>query len=76
MQSQTHSLNALFEQLGLKPDDGSVDRFITEYKPLPRNVVLYEAGFWNKSQADFLKQAIEDDADWAIVVDQLDLMLR
>ncbi|NMU76583.1 DUF2789 family protein, partial [Vibrio parahaemolyticus] len=32
--------------------------------------------FWTMSQANFLKQAIEEDADWAELVDQLDVMLR
>ncbi|TBT33456.1 DUF2789 family protein, partial [Vibrio parahaemolyticus] len=35
-----------------------------------------EASFWTHSQAAFLKQAIEEDADWAELVDQLDVMLR
>jgi hypothetical protein len=37
---------------------------------------LYEADFWNNAQADFLKQAIDEDADWAEIVDHLNLMLH
>ena len=34
--------------------------------------------FWTQAQNEFfcVKQAIEEDADWAELVDQLDVMLR
>jgi len=38
--------------------------------------MLHEADIWNTSQASFLKQAVEEDADWAEIVNQLDTMLR
>ena len=37
---------------------------------------LHEAPFWSASQADFLQQAIKEDADWALIVDELSVMLR
>jgi hypothetical protein len=37
---------------------------------------LADAFFWSPSQADLLRTEILDDADWAEVVDQLDVMLR
>jgi hypothetical protein len=37
---------------------------------------LADAFFWTKSQAEFLRDEILDDADWAEVVDQLDVLLR
>ena len=38
--------------------------------------VLEDAFFWSESQAQFLRDDILDDADWAEVVDQLDVLLR
>jgi len=37
---------------------------------------LERAPFWTQSQSDFLKEARDDDAEWASVVDQLDPMLH
>jgi hypothetical protein len=37
---------------------------------------LADAFFWSPSQAQFLRDDILDDADWAEVVDQLDVLLR
>ena len=76
MESPVHTINALFEQLGLEDSDDAIQMFIEQHKPLASEVALHEAAFWNASQADFLRQAIEEDADWAEVVDQLDAMLR
>jgi len=76
MESQDHNINSLFEQLGLDNTDEAIAAFISSHKPLLRHVSLHEADFWSRSQADFLQQAIAEDADWANVVDQLDIMLR
>ena len=76
MQAPTHSLSALFKQLGLTDDPAAIDRFIKQHSPLPQGCQLADAPFWDKSQADFLREEILEDADWAEVVDQLNLMLR
>ena len=76
MESPSHSLNLLFEQLGLDSNDEAIDMFINKHKSIHYQGFLYEADFWSRSQADFLKQSVDEDADWAIVVDQLDSMLR
>ena len=75
MELTDHNLNSLFDQLGLDHSDEAIETFIRQHKPLGR-ILLYEADFWSRAQAAFLKQAVEDDADWAIVVDQLDSLLR
>ena len=49
--------------------------FINE-KHIPDALALYEANFWNMSQASFLKEAVEADADWAKIVDELNILLR
>ncbi|MCU0118461.1 DUF2789 domain-containing protein [Pseudomonas sp. B2M1-30] len=76
MENPTHSLPALFKQLGLASDALSIDQFIASHSPLKPELHLADAFFWTTSQADFLRGEILEDADWAEVVDQLDVMLR
>tara|TARA_R110001583_G_scaffold3739_6_gene22952 strand:+ start:6695 stop:6934 length:240 start_codon:yes stop_codon:yes gene_type:complete len=76
METQYHSLAYLFEQLGLASSDQAIDSFIKKNAPLASDIKLHQAGFWSPSQAAFLKESKEDDADWAEIVDQLDAMLR
>lgn len=71
-----HSLNSLFDQLGLESTKDCIETFIEKNQPLPRNVQLHEADIWNLSQANFLQKAKELDADWSAVVDRLDVLLR
>lgn len=76
MSDHYHSLTSLFEQLGLGDTDREIRDFIRQHAPLPDDVKLHEASFWRASQANFLEQAKAEDADWAEIVDQLDVMLR
>ena len=76
MEQPTHSLPSLFKQLGLDSDPTGIEQFIATHSPLKPELHLADAFFWSKSQADFLRGEILDDADWAEVVDQLDVMLR
>ena len=76
MEAPIHSLTSLFDQLGLDSTDQAIEDFIIRNKPLPGNRDLYKADFWNPSQASFLQQAKDEDADWAEIVDQLNTMLR
>lgn len=76
MDTTEHTFEKLFEQLGLDSDPESIERFIAENKPIPPEVKLHEADIWNKSQATFLRQTREDDADWAPVVDRLNAEMR
>lgn len=76
MEAPFHSLVALFDQLGLDSTDEAIDNFINKNRPLPAFVELHKAEFWNTSQASFLKQVKEEDADWVEIVDQLDTLLR
>ena len=72
----THTIVSLFNQLGLESTDEAMDAFINRNSPLPGNIMLHEADFWNTSQASCLKDMKDEDADWAEIVDQLDAMLR
>lgn len=76
MESPTHSLPSLFKQLGLPDDPINIDKFIATHSPLKPELHLADAFFWSKSQSQFLRDEILDDADWAEVVDQLDVLLR
>ncbi len=76
MERRNHSLAALFSQLGLDGTDQAIQKFMLENAPLSRGVELHKAAFWNYSQAAFLQQAKDEDADWVAIVDSLDLMLR
>lgn len=76
MELLNKDLSLLFEQLGLASDQASIDAFVARHSPLPDDVKVSEAPFWNESQAAFLKEAIMDDADWEPVVDELNVLLH
>jgi len=76
METSVHDMNALFAQLGLEETNENIETFINTHKPIPKDVRIFEADFWTNSQADFLKESIEEDSDWAVVVDHLNIMLR
>jgi hypothetical protein len=71
MESQRHDLASLFAQLGLPNDPAAVDAFIAAHRPLPPGVRLAEAPFWNPTQSAFLAEELQGDADWAVVIDEL-----
>lgn len=76
MEPPVHHFSELFEQLGLPADAAAIEQFIERHAPLPDDVALADAPFWNEAQASLLRNALEDDADWAEVVDHLDASLR
>ncbi len=76
MDNMTHNLGELFMQLGLPAGDSDIREFILRHRGIPVGTPLAEADFWNESQAAFLREEREQDADWAELIDQLDTMLR
>ncbi len=76
MEKSLHSMNALFAQLGLASDAKSIEQFIAEHSPLDPRVGVADASFWTPAQSDFLRQQLLADADWAELVDELNLRLR
>ena len=76
MNATNPTINELFDQLGLESDDKSINRFIERHRGLDSRVKLEKAPFWNEAQADFLRKAWVDDAEWAEVIDQLNNRLR
>ena len=76
MELSTHTLRDLFLQLGLPGEQPDIDQFVAAHRPLANSIALADASFWNPAQAQFLREEIGEDADWAEVVDQLNVMLR
>ena len=75
MDTSNHTLQTLFAQLGLSNNDIAIDNFI-QNNHLPPEIPLESAAFWSAGQAQFIRESIAQDADWAEVVDHLDAMLR
>lgn len=76
MDVSEHTLETLFQQLGLPHDPVSIDLFIAKHSPLPISVPLAEADFWTEGQASFIREVFIEDADWVDIVDHLDALLR
>lgn len=76
IETTTHHLSHLFDQLGLPSDQASVDCFIQKYSPFATDTLLSDAFFWTPAQAAFLREEILNDADWAEVIDQLNQRLH
>lgn len=72
----TIDMSSLFSQLGCANDVASIRAFIEANTPLDSAVQLHEAAFWSASQSAFLREALLEDADWAIVVDALNAELH
>ncbi|MDO5653042.1 MAG: DUF2789 family protein [Brachymonas sp.] len=67
----------LFEQLGLPSTPEAIKDFIHKHRPLRGDLLLYEAPFWDKSQATFLcEKRQQDSPEWTQIIDRLNLALR
>lgn len=75
MEANQHTLSNLFAQLGLPAEPAAIDAFVAAHRPLGNGVALYRAPFWTAAQRAFLKEEIIEDADWAGVIDELNLRL-
>lgn len=76
MDCNTHRFSELFAQLGLPTDDAGIEAFLHQHSPLAADIELENAPFWNPAQSAFLREEWREDADWAELVDQLNLALR
>jgi hypothetical protein len=76
MEQGQHEFSELFKQMGLPSDSESIETFIAEHRGLPETTKLTAAPFWTQPQRDFLLKALHDDADWAPMVDQLNVELH
>ena len=75
MELPNHELKELFDQLGLPSSKAEIEQFVAAHT-LPDGTKLADATFWNPAQAEFLRDQINDDADWAELVDQLNVLLH
>ena len=71
-----HHFSELFAQLGLASDDAGIRAFIEQHRPLPATTLLADAAFWTTAQAALLREQSQQDADWAEIVDQLNVALH
>ncbi|MDC8830796.1 DUF2789 domain-containing protein [Alteromonas gilva] len=76
MFTQQPELKDLFVQLGLPAGEADIEQFITTHRGLKSALPIHEAPFWNRSQAEFLRQSLVDDAEWAEVIDELNTRLH
>ena len=76
MDTSKHTLSTLFEQMGLAADEKSIEDFVARYSPLPREIALQDAPFWSENQSHFLEEGLEEDSDWAEIIDELDARMR
>lgn len=75
MQSGVYTFEELFRRLGLPSNPEQIERFIRMHT-VQRHVALPYAHFWNAHQAQFIKEAITEESEWSVLVDQLDARLR
>ena len=76
MELSSHPFSQLFAQLGLADDHAGIQAFIAAHSPLPNGMRLEDAPFWSPAQAQLLREERQDDADWAMVVDRLNVALH
>lgn len=75
MDTTESSMTNLFLQLGLAAGKDDIAAFIRDHQ-LPEAVLVSEAPFWSDGQRQFLREEWREDADWAIVVDELNEALH
>ncbi|AUH53096.1 DUF2789 domain-containing protein [Chromobacterium sp. ATCC 53434] len=75
MDTSNHLLPGLFRQLGLPDEPTAIRAFIASH-PLPPRTSLADAPYWTPAQADFLRQALDCDAEWSEAVDELAVLLQ
>ncbi|MFO1327962.1 MAG: DUF2789 domain-containing protein [Rubrivivax sp.] len=73
MDTPFHRLCDLFAQLGLPHAPAEVEHFIATHRLAGTR--LCDAPFWSVAQAQFLREQLHADADWAEVVDDLAVRL-
>ncbi len=76
MDRSNHNMKTLFLQLGLDGDDQQINDFVARHGPIEPATKIPDAPFWTASQAQFLREALDSDGDWAELVDELDALLR
>ncbi|WP_338416130.1 DUF2789 domain-containing protein [uncultured Sphaerotilus sp.] len=76
MDSLFHSMKELFAQLGLDDDPAAIRAFIAQHRPLPLETRLFDAPFWSPSQSALIREKLQEDGDWSVLIDTLNTQLR
>ena len=76
IETTVHSVENLFAQLGLPSETNEVQQFIVTNGRLSTDILLADAPFWTSAQSAFLKEEILMDADWAAVIEQLNVAIH
>lgn len=76
MDTLFHSMQELFAQLGLDDDPAAIRAFIARHHPLPLEIRLFDAPFWSPSQRALIREKLQEDGDWAVLIDTLNSQLR
>ena len=75
MDEEIPTLELLFEQLGLESSELAIERFIADHR-LADETGLEDAPFWTEAQRQFLCESRQQDAKWALIVDELNSLLH
>lgn len=75
MDTSMHTMEKLFLQLGLNNSEEAISEFIRAHR-LTKDITLDQASFWSTSQAQFIKECLDYDSDWAEIVDQLNVQIH
>jgi hypothetical protein len=76
MDKAIHHFSDLFAQLGLPDDDASIADFLTNHSAMAAGMRVPDAPYWTPAQAQFLRESLMQDSDWAGLVDQLSKALQ
>ena len=75
MMEPVYNLENLFAQLGLPNDPEAIEAFMAKHC-LTEDNKLHQASFWTPPQAKFLIEEWIRDADWAPIIDELNVRMR
>lgn len=65
----------LFLQLGLSAEEADIASFIEQHQ-LAEDIALTDAPFWSEGQRQFLRETLDKDNPWAMIVDALNESLH
>lgn len=74
MDTSSHDLGSLFAQLGLGNSQAEIEAFLATHRLAP-GAALTDAPFWSQAQAQFLNESLMNDSVWAVVADELAMLL-
>jgi hypothetical protein len=76
MDTPTPTMAALFAQLGLPDGEADIAAFVRAHRPLPMTTRLFDAPFWSPAQSQLIREKLNDDGNWSLLIDTLNAELR